>query len=158
AIDRSERGGLDARLSAAAQGVGALLDLRSGKAVIDQDDRRQFITVLGAQTRGVIVDSSGHVALSNVSGPPETVLNLPAATAAFFSTGGGEGALRAFVLPISHDGRLIGKIVVWRPSDWIDETDRGAAVAFLVAAAVIAGLAWVAGNAVTRRALDDAFA
>jgi signal transduction histidine kinase len=154
-IDRSERSALDSHLSAAAQAVSALLDLRSGRPTIDRDDRRQFLTVLGAQTSGLVVDGSRKIVLSNVSVPPAALLAVPAATASYITTGSGEAELRAFVLPITNKGSHVGKIVVWRPSDWIDETDRQAAVAFLLAALVIAALAWFAGNAVTHRALDE---
>ncbi len=157
-IDRSERTGLDARLSAAAEAVSALLDLKSGNPEIDKDDLRQFITVLGPQTSGVIIDDRGMVVLSNVSNPPASMTEIPAATAAFFDGGSGEEEIRGYALPVRHNGELVGKIVVWRPSNWIDETDRGAAIAFLAAALVIAALAWVAGNAVTRRALEEAVA
>ncbi len=157
-IDRSERGALDSHLSAAARAVSALLDLRSGQPAIDRDDRRQFVTVLGAQTSGVVVNGSRKLVLSNVSVPPAALMDAPAATASFITTGTGEAALRAFVLPITNNGRRVGKIVVWRPNDWIDETDREAAIAFLLAALVIAALAWFAGNAVTHRALDEVVA
>lgn len=155
-IDRSERGALDSHLSAAAQSVSALLDLRSGRPAIDRDDRRQFVTVLGAQVSGVVVDSAGKIVLSNVSVPPAALLAAPGATASYATIGSGDAQLRIFVLPITNGGRHAGKIVVWRPSDWIDETDGKAAVAFLLAALVIAGLAWFAGNAVTHRALEEA--
>ncbi len=158
AIDRSERSALDSHLSAAARAVSALLDLRSGQPAIDRDDRRQFVTVLGAQTSGLVVNGSRAVVLSNVSVPPSALLTVPAATASYLTTGSGEAELRAFVLPVTNNGRRVGKIVVWRPSDWIEETDREAAVAFLLAALVMAALAWIAGNAVTHRALDEVVA
>ena len=157
-IDRSERSALDSHLSAAARAVSALLDLRTGQPAIDRDDRHQFVTVLGAQTSGVVVSGSRKIVLSNVSVPPPDLLAVPAATASYVTTGSGEAALRAFVLPITNKGARVGKVVVWRPSDWIDETDREAAVAFLLAALVIAALAWFAGNAVTHRALDEVVA
>jgi signal transduction histidine kinase len=155
-IDRSERNGLDGRLSATAQAISGLLDLSSGQPVIDRDDRRQFISVLGPQAGGLIADLSRNVVLSNASDPPDSVLSVPPARTAFFDAGKGEEQIRAFVLPVSHNGRIVGKVVVWRPSDWIDETDRGLAIAFLLAAMIIAGLAWVAGSAVTHRALEEA--
>lgn len=158
AIDRSERNGLDVRLMSAAQGVSALIDLRSGRPKIDPDDLRQFSTVLGPQNSGVVVDSSGRVILSNVSNPPAAMLAAPGATASFFSAGSKENEVRGVVLPIHFKGRYAGKIVVWQPNDWIDETDRGAGSAFLIAALVIAGLAWLAGSAVAHRALEEAIA
>ncbi len=157
-IDRSERSALDAHLSAAGQAVRSLLDLRSGKPAVDRDDRHQFVTVLGPQTSGVVLDGSGKIVLSNVSVPPPGLLAVPAGTASFLTSGRGEAALRVFALPITRNGARDGKVVVWRPSDWIDETDRGAAVAFLFAAVVIAALAWFAGNAVTHRALEEVVA
>ena len=158
AIDRSERNGLDARLSAAAQALSALIDLRTGRVTIDKDDRRQFLTALGSQTSGVVIDASDSVVLSNVATPPADVVSLPATTATFASAGEGDAELRVFVRPIWHNGGLVGRIVVWRPSAWIEETDRQAGLAFLIAALLIAGLAWVTGGAVTHRALEDAFA
>jgi signal transduction histidine kinase len=55
-------------------------------------------------------------------------------------------------------GIRVGTIVVWRSSSWIEEADRNLAIALGVAALVIASLALLAGNLVTRHALEDAFA
>ena len=48
--------------------------------------------------------------------------------------------------------------MVWTASDWIDETDRNVAIALGSGAFLIAALALLAGNVVTRRALEEAFA
>ncbi|HVA34356.1 MAG TPA: HAMP domain-containing sensor histidine kinase [Candidatus Baltobacteraceae bacterium] len=158
AIDRTARGGLDTSLSTAAQGISALLDITDGRIQVDPDDRGQFLKILGFELDGVVVDTLRGPVLANVSAPPAQVVALPAGMPSYFSTGSGERHVRAFVLPVRRDGALIGKIVVWRPDAWIAQTDRRAALAFAAAAIVIAVLALLVGGAVTRRALNDAFA
>jgi signal transduction histidine kinase len=59
---------------------------------------------------------------------------------------------------VYRQGKRLGTVVVWRGTDWIEETDRNSAIAFAAGALLISGLALLAGGLVTRRALADAFA
>jgi signal transduction histidine kinase len=157
-IDHNSRRSLDERLHAAARAASSQLDVRNGRLTIEEDARAEFLKALGTQTNGVVVDALRGVAVSNAAAPPREVVSLPAASPAFFFVGNGDTETRAFVLPIRRDGRTLGKIVTWEPDAWINGSDRWVAMAFLAGAVVITGLALVAGSAVTRGALDDAFA
>lgn len=157
-IDRTLRATMDSRLSTDARAAASLVDVRHGTIVADADDRRQFLTLVAGGDQSLMLDSSGRVRLSSVLKPPSALLALPNNIEDYYTVGKGEAAVRVFVLPVMRDTRYAGTVVVWRSSDWIEETDRGAAIAFALAAIVIAILALIAGSAVTRRALDDAFA
>ena len=159
AIDRTVRSSLDSSLATEAQASAAFVDVEKGHTVIDADAQRQFIKSLDVQLNGAIFSRQGRVELTNVARPPAAVLEIArrARAAQFLTAGKGDNALRAFVLPVARGGVRYGSVAVWRSSDWVDELDRGAAVAFVAATLVISGLAVLVGNAVTRRALEDAF-
>lgn len=158
-MDRNLRATLDARLSTAANAAATFLDVRRGRIVIDADDREQFLSIMGVDTGGVVTGASGRIVLSTAARTPRAIASLSdGGTARFATIGRGDSALRAFALPVFRAGKRIGTIIAWRSSDWIDETDRNAAVAFAIAALLIAALAVAAGNAVAHRALADAFA
>lgn len=156
--DRNLRSTLDARLQTAANAAAAFTEVSNGSIRIDSDDREQFLSLMGVDTAGVIVNGANRVLLSTASRPPAAITRLRAARPRFITAGSGDAKVRAFALPVFHAGRQIGTVIVWRGSDWIDETDRNAAIAFGIGALLIAALALVAGNVVTRRALEDAFA
>ncbi len=158
AMDRTLRGSLDARLRTAAKAGASFVDVSKGTIAIDADDREQFLDVTGADLGGVVLDQKNSVLLSTVARPPRGVASLNAPTPQFATLGRGESVVRAFAYPLKRDGKRLGTVVVWRSSDWIQESDRNAIVAFAAGALLIAGLALIAGNAITRRALGDAFA
>ena len=158
-MDRNLRSTLDARLTTAARAAATFLDVSNGRIVIDSDDREQFFSIMGVDTGGVVVNRSHQVLLSSALRPPQNILALANGARARFGTlEHGESQVRAFALPVFAGGKMIGTVIAWRSSDWIDETDRNAAVAFAIAALLIAALALAAGNFVARRALADAFA
>ncbi len=158
AIDRTLRSTLDARLNTSARAAASLNDVHDGKIVDDEDDRRQFLTLIGSGDQAIVRDLAGNVHLSSVIKPPAAILRLPPREARYYTIGVGQNAARAYVLPVQDDGTVAGSVVVWSSSDLIAQTDRGAAIAFVVAAAIIAIFALIAGAAVTQRALEDAFA
>lgn len=158
AIDRTLRSTMDARLKTEAYAASSLSDVSRGHVVVDEEDRQQFSALLAAGDDGIVLDSSGRVALSSVAKPPHEILGLAGAAPGYRTVGRGDAERRVLMVPILRDGLVAGKVVVWRASDWIDETDRGAAIAFAGAALLIALLAVVAGGAVTRGALENAFA
>lgn len=158
AIDRTQRSTLDARLATAGRAAATFVDVSQATVHIDADDRQQFLTVLGADTEGAVFDVQRRVLLSSVARVPPDITPSNGGAPVFRSVGHGDAAVRAFSWPMIARGKRLGTVVVWRGSDWIDETDRGLAVVLGGAALLIAGLALLAGNFVTRRALEDAFA
>lgn len=158
-MDRNLRSTLDARLQTAAGAAATFLDVSNGRLVIDADDREQFLSIMGVDTSGLVVNGAHRVLLSSAARPPKNMVALAGGMRPSFSTlEQGESTLRAFALPVFHGGKPLGTVIAWRSSDWIDETDRNAGIAFAVAALLIAALALAAGNFVARRALADAFA
>lgn len=158
AIDRTLRATMDSRLRAEAYAAASLEDIERGRIIVDREDVSQFLTLLAAGDDAIVLDASEKVVLSSVTGPTGAIVALAKRTPGYYTIGKGEDARRALVVPIVRDGARVGTVVAWRASDWIDETDRGAAIAFGVAALIIALLAVIAGGAVTRSALEDAFA
>jgi len=157
AIDRTLRASMDSRLDTEARTAASIADISHGKVAADEEDRRQFSTLIAPGDDGIVIDREGNIWLSSTTAPPAQVLALPRDAKAYYTTGKGESVTRALVVPVLHKGRVAGTVVVWRASAWVGQTDRGAAIAFAGAALVIAVLALVAGGAVTRRALGDAF-
>jgi signal transduction histidine kinase len=157
-IDRTLRSSLDARLQTQADAAASFIDVHHGRLAIDADDRVQLLTVLGVDTDAVVLDPRGAVLISSAARTPREVLALRGELARFVTVGTADRMVRAFVLPIVHDDEHLGTVIVWRGISWIGQTDREAAIAFAAAALLIAGLALLAGNALARRAVEDAFA
>jgi signal transduction histidine kinase len=158
AIDRAQRATLDARLETGARAVAQFVDVHHGRVKLDASDRDQIADVIGADANAAVLNQSGTMAFATTS---RLVPELHASYVwhrGFIDSGRGDARLRVFALPVLQDGRRAGTIVVWAGSDWIDETDRNLAIALGAGALLIAALALVAGNIVTRRALEDAFA
>jgi signal transduction histidine kinase len=158
AIDRTLRSTMDARLNTEAHAAAALIDVQNGTVFADADDRRQFLTLIAAGDDGLIRDASGRIILSSAAKPPASILALAPAAGGYRTVGRAENTLRVLVLPMMRRGAQVGTVIVWRASDWIEETDQGAAIAFAAAALLIALIAVFAGGLVTRGALEDAFA
>lgn len=157
AIDRTLRSSLDSRLATEANATKTFIDVHDGRIAIDADDRRQFLSVLGVASNGLIIDPSGQLLLSSSARPPAALTSAPNVNG-YFDAGRGDSAVRAFASPLVRDGLRLGTVIIWRSSGLIAQTDRGAAIAFGLGAIVIAGFALLAGNLVTNRALGDAFA
>lgn len=157
AIDRTLRSSLDARLATEAHATETFVDVHHNKIAIDADDRRQFLSVLGVASNGLILDPAGQLLLSSTARPPAALTDTPNRQG-YFDAGRGDSAVRAYALPLIHEGSVLGTVIIWRSSGLIAQTDRGAAIAFGLGAIVIAVLALLAGNLVTNRALGDAFA
>jgi signal transduction histidine kinase len=155
-IDRAERSSLDSRLAAAGNAILPMIEVRNGRLVIDKEDERQFLDVLGVRFSGVVEDARGRVVLSNVSRLPPALAKRSPATPETLSLGRGKDAIRVRTLPVTRGAHLYGAVIVWGPSEWINETDLRTALAFVVATLLIAIFAAIAGNIVTKRALDDA--
>jgi signal transduction histidine kinase len=159
AIDRTLRATMDSRLDTEARAAASLADISHGKIVVDDEDRRQFLTLIAEGDDGLVLDDAGRLRLSSTTNAPASVLALPRTTQrSYYTTGKGEAVMRALVFPVMQKDAVVGTVIVWRASDWIADSDRGAAIAFAAAAIIIAILALIAGSAVTRRALEDAFA
>lgn len=157
-IDRTQRSTLDARLETNARAVLQFVDLSKKGASIDASDREQIADVLGADASAAVLDNAGYVLFASSSRVLPSVRSASASAPRLFDAGRGDTKIRAFVLPVLHRGVVAGRVVVWAGSDWIDETDRNFGIALGGLALLIALLALLAGNVVTRRALEDAFA
>jgi signal transduction histidine kinase len=157
AMDRTLRSSLDARLETAATAAATFVDVSKGRIAVDGDDREQFLDIMGADLNSVVLASGNRLMLSTVARIPQGITALHGPPH-FVTLGHGREMVRAFALPLKRDGRRLGTVVVWRSNDWIGETDRNTIIAFAAGALLIAGLALLAGNAIARRALADAFA
>lgn len=158
AIDRAQRATLDARLQTAARAASQFVDVHGGRVALDADDREQIAQVIGADANAAVLNQNGSLAFATTTRVLPELRRSYTWHGGFVDSGRGEGELRAFVLPIAQHGSAAGAIVVWSGSDWINEADRNFAIALGAGALLIAALALVAGNVVTRRALEDAFA
>lgn len=157
-IDRAQRSTLDSRLQTSARAAEQFVDVHGGRIVIDASDREQISSVVAADTDAAVLDRFGNVLYSSASRVAVRLQRPYGMQPLFFDAGQGDAKVRVFVLPIIRSGVRAGATVVWSGSDWIDETDRNLAIALGAGALLIAGLALLAGNVVTRRALEDAFA
>lgn len=158
AIDRAQRTALDSRLQTAARAAAQFVDFKHGRIQIDADDREQISDVTAPDTDASVLDDQGNVLYSSAARTIRSLQKTYGLQQKFFDSGAGDAKVRVFVLPIIHGGLRAGALVVWAGSDWIDETDRNLAVALGAGALLIAVLALLAGNLVTKRALEDAFA
>jgi signal transduction histidine kinase len=158
AIDRAQRATLDARLQTGARAVSQFVDIHEGHVDLDADDRAQIAEVVGADANAAVLSQNGTLAFATTTRLLPELRTPNAWQGGFIDSGRSEARLRAFVLPVLQHGTHAGTIVVWAGSRWIDEADRNFAIALGAGALLIAVLALVAGNVVTRRALEDAFA
>lgn len=157
AIDRAQRATLDARLQTSARAALQFVDVSKRGIHLDVSDREQISDVVGPDMSVAVLDRSRGSVFANSSRTVPSVSSANSGTQRFFDVGSGDAKVRAFALPIIYHGAAFGNVVVWAGSDWIDETDRNFAVALGGLALFIALLALLAGNLVTRRALEDAF-
>ena len=157
AIDTSLRSSIDGRLNAEANASASVLDISHGEIRVDAGDQRQFASILASGADAAVFSPDGALEMTTAAHIPAPILQLPRANRGFYYAGSGDAAVRALVEPIVHDRAVAGTIVVWRSTDWIEQTDWEAGIAFAVSALVIALIALFAGSAVTRRALHEAF-
>jgi len=157
-IDRTMRYSMDTRLNAEAHAAASLADVQKQGLIADREDREQFLTLIAAGDNGLILDSRGRVVLSSSANPPRALLVQPANAQGYYTLRYDDSEIRAVIFPIMHHGARVGTVAMWRDAEWIHEAEREAAIAFIVAAAIIAVISLFAGGAVTRRALEDAFA
>jgi signal transduction histidine kinase len=158
AIDRTQRSSLDARLHTGARATVQFIDVKHGRIALDSSDKEQIADVIGADEDAAVLDAQGNVLFSTSTLVISTLRQHNVAAGGFFDGGAHDRSFRAFAQPVLDGKRLAGAVIVWSGNDWIDESDRNVAIALGALAIVIAALALVAGNLVTRRALDDAFA
>jgi signal transduction histidine kinase len=156
-IDRDLRASLDARLQTTAAAARNIVDVKQGRISMDERDREQMFALLGAQTEVVVVRGSNDVIFTSVVRPASALIRLAQATGFADVSNVESETVRAVVLPISIESKRAGAVIAWTTTAWIQGTDRRIAVAFALAALLLAAVASVAGSAVTRRALEDAF-
>jgi signal transduction histidine kinase len=157
-IDRDLHASLDARLQTTARAALNFIDVKDGSIKIDARDREQLFELLGGQTEIAIQSDASGLVFSTVVKPAADLLAAARATGGFALVRHGGIDVRALVVPVSADGKRAGAVVVWSSMEWILDTDRHVAIAFAVAALLLAAVASITGTAVARRALDDAIA
>ncbi len=158
AIDHVQRTGLDTSLVASANAATAFVDVKDGAIRIDGDDRRQFLSVLGVNTSGAVLDARGADALSSEANIPPGVLGVGnERDVRFRDAGTGDGSVRIVSVPVVRDHAVVGSVVVWRPNNWVALFDRNLLIAFAIAALVLCAIAMIAGSRIAERALEDAF-
>lgn len=158
AIDRAQRSALDERLKTAARAAMQFIDMPHGRIALDRSDREQINEVVGPNAAVAVIDSSGSLLYSSAVRIPPEVQRPPGEQPNFENARQRDTDLRVFAFPVGPRAARSGAIVVWTASDWIDQTDRNVAVALGAGAFLIAALALLAGNIVTHRALEEAFA
>ena len=159
-IDRDLHSTLDARLQTTAAAVRNFVDVRDGKASIDEHDRQQILALLGSQVEAAVVNSAGAVVFA--SSADAEIMKAPGLSEpGYFDVTRGQPSgeqVRALSLPLSDGTTRVGSVLAWSGVGWIPQTDRRVAAAFALAALLLAVVASLAGSAITRRALDDTFA
>jgi signal transduction histidine kinase len=157
-IDRDLHASLDARLQTTARAALNFIDVKSGSINIDARDREQLFALLGGQTQIAIRSDAAGLVFSTATKPAADLLAPPHGTGGFALVRHSGVDVRVLIVPITTDDKHLGDVVVWSSTEWIEDTDRQVAIAFAVAALLLAAVSSITGTLVARRALDDAFA
>ncbi len=157
-IDRDLHASLDARLQTTARAALNFIDVKDGSIKIDARDREQLFALLGGQTQIAIQSDASGLVFSTAAKPAADLLASARGPGGFALVRHGGVDIRVLVVPITTDSKRLGALVVWSSTEWIRDTGRQVAIAFAVAALLLAVVASITGTAVARRALDDAFA
>lgn len=157
-IDRSLHTSLDERLRTTAQAALNFVDVKDGLVKIDERDRGQLFSLVEPQTDLAVLNGASDVVFSTTAKPSEQAIVRASGAAGFSDLHQGGVRVRVLVLPVNDGPRRIGSVILWTTAQWIEDIDRRVILAFAIAALLLAAVAAVAGGAVTRRALDDAFA
>jgi two-component system, OmpR family, sensor kinase len=156
AIDTTLKSTLDARLSAVARAFAGTLTIRSGHVVLTHVTKQRLLGVLGEQQNGAIVLRDGTSALQSAA-IPGSVSRVGAASdsrhLSFSSVGGANSPLRVVTKPIYYRGTRIATVMLWRPIDFVNDYERGAEVAFIVAALLVISAATSIAGLLAKRAL-----
>ncbi|MBV8461464.1 MAG: HAMP domain-containing histidine kinase [Candidatus Eremiobacteraeota bacterium] len=153
-IDRDLRASLDTRLTTVARAALNFVDVEGGTARIDERDRAQVFALVSPQI-DVAVESARATILSTTPAPPGELLERARNADGLFSLHTAGSGLRAVALPILSNGKPVGSVIAWSSTDWIGDTDRQIAAAFVLAALLLAAVASLAGSSLAQRALDD---
>lgn len=153
-LDRAQRSALDAQLATTAR-AGLALDVSEGPTSMDETDRAQFATIVGAKASGAIFRSDGSVIVSSTYAVPPQIraeaLREPHAHYATLRIAGER--LRLFAAPVVSAGARVGAMAVWRDAETIEALDRSVALAFALAIPLLAAIAIAFGAAIARRGL-----
>ena len=133
ALDRTLRSGLETRLRASAQTIGATVDVHNGRPSLDPNDLRAL-----AQAHG-----DGQFAVYDATGAQTAGTTAPPQQAGFARV----------TIPIERDGKVAGHVSVWQSDAWIGEFDRNAAVVYVAVGLLLVGLGAFASGRVAARVL-----
>ncbi len=157
-IDRDLRASLDARLHTTAQAALNFVDVSDSTVEIDEHDRAQILALLGPGIDIAVLSNATGMLLSTAQKPGADILSQVRSGEGFASVRAGGNSYRSIAIPIRSGGKRVGAVVAWTSVDWIADTDRQVAIAFAIAALLLAAVASFAGSSLARRALEDTFA
>jgi len=156
-IDRDLHASLDARLRTTAEAALNFVDVKPS-INIDERDREQLLALPGSQIDLAVLSDTSGIVLSTMAAPSADLVGYARRSVGYATLQRAGVSVRALVLPVTSEGKRVGAVIAWAPASWIEDTDRHVAIAFAVAALVLALVASITGSAVARRALEDAFA
>ena len=156
-IDRDLHASLDERLRTTAQAALNFADVKNDVVQIDEHDRAQIFALL-APGMEVAVMGSARLVFSTTQRPAPELLAQARTGDGMGLVRLGQDKLRTVVFPIQSAGKRVGAVIAWASVQWIGDTDRQVAVAFAIAALLLAAVASLAGSSLAQRALDDTFA
>lgn len=141
---------LTTRLQAMGPALASIVDVRQNRMLLDDDDRDDFLTVLGGHANGTVIGNDGRIVFSNVDPPAE----VRAVRAARGSTAGTTTSNIAFsMVPLIRRGVTHGHVVVWESRAAYDDATRLTVVALAVSAGVLFLIAMIIARLLYRRML-----
>ncbi len=154
-IHRDQYAALDARLRTTARAALNFIDVENGRITIDKKDRAELANLISPQANLALWDPHGSLVFAAGPPPPHALAQANGDVAAARDVSTPQGLVRAYIAPLSSTQRA-GTLAAWTTTEWIGESDRRVAIAFAIAAAVLAVVSALASIAVTRRALGAA--
>ncbi len=155
AIDRSLRSSLDARLDTAAAASTAITDVHDGEVHLDAEDRGQLLDAMAGVMQVAVFTNDGRVYLSSSPSVPPAIVRLASShpSNGNYTVRSGNTDVRIAISAIQRGGTAYGIVAVWEGSAFIDEFDRFAIVAMVLAALGVGGVVVVLSATLARRAL-----
>lgn len=135
AMDRALRSGFETRLTSAAQTIATTVDVHQGRITVDAGDLRA-LAGLHSEIPFAVYDPDGR----QIAGDA-----LPASPQSH--------GLRTISVPVVHDDRVYGSVMVWQSDVWISDFDRDAAIISLGIGALLIALGAIISRRVAGRVL-----
>ena len=155
-VNGAQRDFLDAQLQATADAVRIVGDIRDERLVVDDKDRSQFLTIVGARAQSAIVAADGSILASTDDRLARQLASHVGALGAdgFSDVRVGPTTVPLFDTPILNDRVRLGETLTWRDLDVVTDVDERVALAFAIAIPIVIGLALLGGTAIARSGLE----